>query len=86
MARLDPEAVMHAWDEVAATYARRRDPDGSDAASARAASAGVRVAVSGYVTFESPDERQPASPSAVPVASSVRRVSSMSASKTAPGK
>ncbi|MFC6787276.1 class I SAM-dependent methyltransferase [Halobaculum halobium] len=29
---MDPEAVMRAWDEVAATYARRRDPDGSDAA------------------------------------------------------
>ena len=32
MARMDPEAVMRAWDEVAATYARRRDPGGSDAA------------------------------------------------------
>ncbi|UIP01221.1 class I SAM-dependent methyltransferase [Halobaculum sp. CBA1158] len=29
---MDPEAVMRAWDEVAATYANRRDPDGSDAA------------------------------------------------------
>ncbi|WP_435064685.1 class I SAM-dependent methyltransferase [Halobaculum sp. EA56] len=29
---MDPEAVMRAWDEIAATYARRRDPDGSDAA------------------------------------------------------
>ncbi|QZY00996.1 class I SAM-dependent methyltransferase [Halobaculum rubrum] len=29
---MDSEAVMRAWDEVAATYARRRDPDGSDAA------------------------------------------------------
>jgi SAM-dependent methyltransferase len=29
---MNPEAVMRAWDEVAAIYARRRDPDGSDAA------------------------------------------------------
>jgi ubiquinone/menaquinone biosynthesis C-methylase UbiE len=29
---MDRNAVREAWDEVAATYARRRDPDGSDAA------------------------------------------------------
>lgn len=29
---MDRNEVREAWDEVAATYARRRDPDGSDAA------------------------------------------------------
>jgi ubiquinone/menaquinone biosynthesis C-methylase UbiE len=29
---MDRNAVREAWDEVADTYARRRDPDGSDAA------------------------------------------------------
>lgn len=29
---MDPNEVRHAWDDVAETYAARRDPDGSDAA------------------------------------------------------
>ena len=29
---MDPDEVRRAWDDVAATYADRRDPDGSDAA------------------------------------------------------
>jgi ubiquinone/menaquinone biosynthesis C-methylase UbiE len=29
---MDPDDVRRAWDDVAATYARRRDPTGSDAA------------------------------------------------------
>jgi len=29
---MDIDETRHAWDEVAATYANRRDPDGSDAA------------------------------------------------------
>jgi len=29
---MDPNAVRRAWDDVAETYAQRRDPDGSDAA------------------------------------------------------
>lgn len=29
---MDPQDIRTAWDEVAETYAKRRDPDGSDAA------------------------------------------------------
>jgi len=29
---MDPDEVRRAWDDVAETYAKRRDPDGSDAA------------------------------------------------------
>jgi len=28
---MDPDAIRRAWDDIAATYARRRDPTGSDA-------------------------------------------------------